>query len=330
MPCWTAPDRPAAFLGTKVVTVFPGNAARGLPSVAGLYVLMDGATGRSARDADGARLTLWRTAAASALASRSMARPQARRLLMVGAGALAGFLRARMRRSGRSRASRSGTALRRAPERVAAALRAEGREAAAVTDLEAAARQADIVSLRDTLSATPLVKGAWLKEGRASRPRRAFNMRMREGGRRGAQPRRRRDRHQGRPDRRRRRRRRDRGPEPRTRAGRRDPGGSGRRPGDRSAARAASPCSSRSGRRWRTSPRPCWSGGGRAGDAPEIVTGARKRARAIRRKYVTLRMREDGPPGGSMRSPPPAWRRAASLAQGERHVGCVPPRARTP
>ncbi len=179
MPCWTAPDRPAAFLGTKVVTVFPGNAARGLPSVAGLYVLMDGATGAPLATLDGARLTLWRTAAASALASRSMARPQARRLLMVGAGALAGFL------------ARAHAAVRpiarievwnRSPEgaeRVAAALRAEGREAVAATDLEAAARQADIVSCA-TLSATPLVRGSWLKEGAHLDLVGAFNMRMRE------------------------------------------------------------------------------------------------------------------------------------------------------
>ena len=46
MPAWTSGPEGEAYLGTKIVTVFPGNAARSLPSIAGLYVLMDGSTGQ--------------------------------------------------------------------------------------------------------------------------------------------------------------------------------------------------------------------------------------------------------------------------------------------
>ncbi|MCD6071911.1 MAG: ornithine cyclodeaminase, partial [Microvirga sp.] len=45
MPSWTGPAMQDGFLGVKVVTVFPENGTRSLPSVMGSYLLMDGATG---------------------------------------------------------------------------------------------------------------------------------------------------------------------------------------------------------------------------------------------------------------------------------------------
>ena len=68
MPAWTGAAVAGGFLGVKIVTVFPGNGTRNLPSVLGTYLLMDGATGAPLAALDGTRLTLWRTAAASALA----------------------------------------------------------------------------------------------------------------------------------------------------------------------------------------------------------------------------------------------------------------------
>ena len=70
MPAWTAPD-PAtggapAHVGVKVVTVYPDNAGRDLPSVMGTYLLLDGKTGAPAASIDGPALTARRTAAASA------------------------------------------------------------------------------------------------------------------------------------------------------------------------------------------------------------------------------------------------------------------------
>jgi ornithine cyclodeaminase/alanine dehydrogenase-like protein (mu-crystallin family) len=48
MPAWDDPaiSGPSeGYLGVKIVTIFPGNAARGRPSVEGSYLLMAGATG---------------------------------------------------------------------------------------------------------------------------------------------------------------------------------------------------------------------------------------------------------------------------------------------
>jgi ornithine cyclodeaminase/alanine dehydrogenase-like protein (mu-crystallin family) len=68
MPAWTNAAS-ANFLGAKVVNVFPDNGRRGLPSIFGTYLLMSGDTGETLAAIDGTRLTAWRTAAASALAS---------------------------------------------------------------------------------------------------------------------------------------------------------------------------------------------------------------------------------------------------------------------
>lgn len=87
MPAWDG-----AGLGVKIVTVFPRNRDRGVASVAALYVLMDGATGHPLALIDGEALTLRRTGAASALASTYLSRPDSRRLLVIGTGALAPYL----------------------------------------------------------------------------------------------------------------------------------------------------------------------------------------------------------------------------------------------
>jgi len=90
MPAWTTTA--GGFLGCKLVTVFPDNAKLGSPSLHGLYVLLSGETGEPLAMLDGRALTAWRTAAASALAARYLARADASHLLMVGAGALARHL----------------------------------------------------------------------------------------------------------------------------------------------------------------------------------------------------------------------------------------------
>jgi ornithine cyclodeaminase len=78
--------RAPTILGTKVVTVFGGNAARGLPRVASLYVLSDPETGLPEAVMDGTAITGARTAAASAVATRLLARRDARTLGMLGTG----------------------------------------------------------------------------------------------------------------------------------------------------------------------------------------------------------------------------------------------------
>ena len=85
MPAWT---NAAAenFIGTKVVTVFPGNVDRGHASVTGTYLLMRGDSGEPLAAIDGRVFTLWRTAASSTLAATFLAREDAQSLVMVGAG----------------------------------------------------------------------------------------------------------------------------------------------------------------------------------------------------------------------------------------------------
>ena len=180
MPAWTtSAARHDAFLGTKIVSVFPDNASRGLPAVHGLYVLQSGETGEPLAAIDGTRLTQWRTAAASALAARLLARGDARRLLMVGAGAMAPFL------IGAHRAVRPIAEIalwnhhRAGAERLAQTLAGEGLRVTVVDDLEAAAREADVISCA-TLSTSPLIKGDWLRSGQHVDLVGAFNLQMRE------------------------------------------------------------------------------------------------------------------------------------------------------
>jgi ornithine cyclodeaminase/alanine dehydrogenase-like protein (mu-crystallin family) len=165
MPAWTeSASRAGLYLGAKIVNVFPGNAARGMPAVNDLYVLQSGRTGATLAAIDGTRLTLWRTAAASALAARYLARPDAKHLLLVGAGALAPYL-AHAHASGRNLTAV--TVWNRSAEgasRLAAALAAAGLPAQTGEDLSRAVAEPDVISCA-TLSTTPLIEGRWLKPG---------------------------------------------------------------------------------------------------------------------------------------------------------------------
>ncbi|MCS0495022.1 ornithine cyclodeaminase family protein [Ancylobacter sp. MQZ15Z-1] len=164
MPAWTAEGTEDDVLGTKLVTVFPANGARGLDSVTGLFILNSAATGFPLAVMDGRALTLWRTAAASALAARYLARADASRLAVIGAGALAPYL---ARAHASVRPIRSIAVWNRTHEKaeaMAAALRADGFEAEAVSDRGAAIGGADIVASA-TLSPQPLVEGRFLVPG---------------------------------------------------------------------------------------------------------------------------------------------------------------------
>ena len=66
----------AAF-GAKVINLIPGNPARGLPAIQGFIALFDHASGAPVAIIDGAEVTGIRTAAASGLATRLLARPDA-------------------------------------------------------------------------------------------------------------------------------------------------------------------------------------------------------------------------------------------------------------
>ena len=162
MPAWSVNQRGA--LGVKLVTVLPNNRARGLSTVNALYVLFDRESGEPRGVIDGEALTLRRTAAASLLAARYLARADARNVLIVGTGRLARFM-AQAHCAGRDveqlwvwgRNAEHAQAL-------ASTLRTEGLPAEAAADLQRAVAASHIVSCATT-AAVPVVHGAWLAAG---------------------------------------------------------------------------------------------------------------------------------------------------------------------
>ena len=76
-------------MAAKIVSVFPGNPARGLPLIHAVVVVVDAETGQPAALMDGTYLTALRTGAASGVATDLLARPEARIAAIFGAGAQA-------------------------------------------------------------------------------------------------------------------------------------------------------------------------------------------------------------------------------------------------
>ena len=73
-------------LAVKLVSIFPHNHTRGLPSHQALIAVFDAKTGAPAAIMDGEHITAMRTAAGSALATRLLARPDANVLAILGTG----------------------------------------------------------------------------------------------------------------------------------------------------------------------------------------------------------------------------------------------------
>ena len=80
-----------AGASVKLVTVMPGNAALGLPTIHAVVAWFDAASGEPLALLDGATLTAMRTGAASGVGARLMARPEARVLALFGVGAQAAW-----------------------------------------------------------------------------------------------------------------------------------------------------------------------------------------------------------------------------------------------
>ena len=155
MPAW----REGEALGVKIVTAFPGNAARGVATVAATYILLDGATGHPLALIDGEALTLRRTAAASALASSFLSREEARTLLVIGTGKLAPYMAAA---HATVRPFEQILVWGRSPEKARSL--AERLKASVAVDLRSALAEADVVSCATT-AATPIIRGADVRSG---------------------------------------------------------------------------------------------------------------------------------------------------------------------
>ncbi|AQS60858.1 Delta(1)-pyrroline-2-carboxylate reductase [Rhizobium rhizogenes] len=164
MPAWHGSQRSSRYLGIKIVTVFPGNANRNLPGLTSTYMLYDAQTGIQLATLDGNVITGRRTVAASALAADYLARKNASRLLVLGAGRVASLIPDAYRAIRPLEQVAVWDIDRGNAERLAQTIEASGLAATVVDDLERAVAEADIVSAA-TLATTPLIRGAWLRPG---------------------------------------------------------------------------------------------------------------------------------------------------------------------
>lgn len=152
--------RPGGPIGVKLVTVFEGNGALGLPSHLALVTLFDETTGAPLVLMDGASITAARTAGAAALSCRLVARPESRVLAIVGAGVQARAHLAAIPRVRPIEEIRVASAF---PEETAALAALDSR-ARIAPSIEEAVRGADIVALC-TSSPGPVIDPAWIAPG---------------------------------------------------------------------------------------------------------------------------------------------------------------------
>ena len=150
-------DRAAWISGlgalVKVATICPDNAKLGKPTVNGVVNLFDDKTGELTALVDFHLVTKWKTAGDSLLSASRLARKDARKFLLVGAGTVAasmvGAYRSIWPDAEFTVWSRSGMPLMGLPQ---------------AADLETAARGADVICTA-TMAKEPLIKGEWLQPG---------------------------------------------------------------------------------------------------------------------------------------------------------------------
>jgi ornithine cyclodeaminase/alanine dehydrogenase-like protein (mu-crystallin family) len=154
-----------APFGAKLIAVFQGNSASGKQSHQGLVVLFDPQTGAPVCIVHAGEITAIRTAAASAVATAALARPDAHRLALIGCGEQAAT---HLQAIAKVRSLESIAVWGRSPERArafAGRWQAQpGIPIAAAASVEEAVSQADIVCTV-TAATEPVLKGAWIRPG---------------------------------------------------------------------------------------------------------------------------------------------------------------------
>jgi ornithine cyclodeaminase/alanine dehydrogenase-like protein (mu-crystallin family) len=149
----------------KLVTVMPGNAALGLPTIHALVAWFDAGTGRPVAILDGGTITAMRTGAASGVGTRLLARTDAETLAVIGAGAQAEW---QVRAVLAARPIRRVAVYSRDAERREAFARRiageSGVDVEAAPDAEAAVRGADVICCATT-SSEPVFDAAWVRPG---------------------------------------------------------------------------------------------------------------------------------------------------------------------
>ena len=154
-------------LALKSMSVFPENNDRRppLPSIHGAMLLFDETTGQVKAVLDGVLVTKWKTAGDSVLGARLLARPDSKKLLVVGAGTVARTLFAAYREV--FPGLESFAIWNRDPARaeaLAKELVGEGLTIDVAGDLAEAAGAADIISSA-TMATEPILRGEWISPG---------------------------------------------------------------------------------------------------------------------------------------------------------------------
>ena len=157
MPAWEEGGK----LAVKILFIAPGNSARNLPAVNASVMVFNAVTGRAEAAMEGAELTARRTAATSALAADLMVRKDAKSLLIVGAGTIAGnLIPAHLAVRDYDRVQ----IWARRPEQAQALADRFDANVAVTRNLDAAVAEADVIAAA-TITKDPLIKGALLKDG---------------------------------------------------------------------------------------------------------------------------------------------------------------------
>lgn len=164
----------------KTATIHPGNAARGLPILNGAMMLFDDVTGVPEAVIDFHLVTKWKTAGDSLLGAKFLARPDSKRLLIVGAGTVSRSLVAAYS------SQYDGLEIRiwnRSPANAADLVQqmSENYHISAVTDLPDAVAWADIICTA-TMATEPVIYGDWLRPGQHLDLIGAYTPDMREAG----------------------------------------------------------------------------------------------------------------------------------------------------
>jgi len=147
-------------LAVKCATIFPGNAVKGLPKIGGAVNLFSDSDGALEAIIDFHLVTRWKTAGDSLLGAIRLARPDSRKILIVGAGIVGHSLRAAY---GAAFPDAKFTVWNRSPAG-AAQFQRDCPDVAVADDLETAVSAADIITCA-TMSTTPVIKGDWLRPG---------------------------------------------------------------------------------------------------------------------------------------------------------------------
>jgi ornithine cyclodeaminase len=159
----------------KTATIFPGNVGLNIPNVNGAAAIFSDTSGELSAFVDFHLLTKWKTAGDSLFAASKLARPDSRKITLIGAGAVS---RSMLAAYSALFPQAEFTIWNRNPQAAQDMARGLPRCVASL-DLQGAVAQADIICCA-TMSTSPVLQGAWLRPGQHIDLIGAFRPDMRE------------------------------------------------------------------------------------------------------------------------------------------------------